>query len=445
MNKKIVYVIMAVLLLLILFENLNRPEIDSGKKAAYANELRNLTNWIANKTSENDVFLTYWELGTIINGYANRKTVASSKVYPSEAMMTAERYKDISRFFLSYTEANSLNYIRKYNVSYVVVKTDLGLGMCRYINLCGPQNYFSSFNITGSPKIIETSMIGRFLNNQNLSYFNEVYSSSHFRVYKFNRNPEIIYEEKVTLDSGYYKFKTAIEKSFNESAPIKHKNAKGLVVPHAMAYTHKQMANAFNSLEGNYASIIIIGPDHDSFSSLYAVSSPKNWTTPFGPLIADTEKIKMLGLRENYYAIVRDWSIRAELPFIKFKFPNARIVPVLIKNEDGNEKYIELGKMIAHISDSSTLIVLSLDFSHLDGPEDKKNNYVYDNKTFEILKNLDMQKIPEIEAEAKPPIYVFLSAMEYLNSSKVQLIDISNYIDNDSKRGVGLISAVYAK
>ena len=117
----------------------------------------------------------------------------------------------------------------------------------------------------------------------------------------------------------------------------------------------------------------------------------------------------------------------------------------MIREDFDSVKFVKLGEKIAEISNSSTLILLSLDFSHIDNVEDTKLNTKYDLQAFEIISKLNIKKVPEIESEAKATIYTFLSAMKNMNAAKVELINISSAVHKDTKRGVGYISAVYKR
>ena len=69
-----------------------------------ATDLMETLSWIKQNSKPDDFILTTWVLGYPVVTYTNRKVIATSKVYPSEIKAVAERYRDISKFFLSESE-----------------------------------------------------------------------------------------------------------------------------------------------------------------------------------------------------------------------------------------------------------------------------------------------------------------------------------------------------
>lgn len=446
----------------------------ANQSSNYIEDFNAMISWIKSNTEQNDVILSEWELGTLITGYTGRKAIATSKVYPSEALLVSERYKDLSRFFFSLDEKTALQILQKYNVSYILISNTMDFGACKYINSCSRDNFLYRKAFSGNPKITEKTMVAKLLHNQKSDYFKLMINNRNFKIYKvMKQNLALPSSQKYFLDSGFYKFNDTIKNDLEKFArhasfgslrasqdelashltrnsltnsqrifqAPQYFNVQGAIVPHGIPYSLSQIADLFNSLGDEYTNIILIGPDHEDVSSDFAVTSAKNWTTPFGELHSDS--INKLGIQENDYAMINDWSLRVLLPFVKFKYPEAKIMPVLVKSEHGKERYIELGKKIAHISNSSTLILLSLDFSHIDNITNTDLNFEEDLKALEIIKSLELNRVDEMEVESKNPVYVFLSAMKAKQATSFILLNLSNSIYIENGRGVGFITAIY--
>jgi len=75
--------------------------------------------WLKEHSNEGDVVLTQWTYGTRIVALAQRPTVATCKVYPSEAREVAKRYNAIDKFLFTKNEEIALEITREYNVKYV--------------------------------------------------------------------------------------------------------------------------------------------------------------------------------------------------------------------------------------------------------------------------------------------------------------------------------------
>ena len=186
MKNNLIFLAMVILTLLFVIEySITYDQIANFRlDTDYVKDFIKTLSWIKENTGENDAFFTEWKDGTLITGYTNRRAIATSKVYPSEAMIVGERYKDISRFFFTDKEKDALELMKRYNATYVMVQKGFSLKSCGYIRRCSPENYFSSNQFAGDPIITEKYMAGRFLENHNLNHFKLVYSSDFFKIYK---------------------------------------------------------------------------------------------------------------------------------------------------------------------------------------------------------------------------------------------------------------------
>jgi len=80
-------------------------------------------DWLRENTEPDDVVLSSWLYGAQITAHARRPTIATSKVYPSEAKEVAERYRDTGRnFFGAKCAKEALRVVKKYDVKYVFLK-----------------------------------------------------------------------------------------------------------------------------------------------------------------------------------------------------------------------------------------------------------------------------------------------------------------------------------
>ncbi len=442
--------IMATLIIFLLVDYSNSTYIPSRLNKSevhmlYIDDFNDMTAWIKKNTGQDDVFLTEWELGTIVTGYTGRKAIATSKVYPSEALVVSERYKDLSRFFFSQNEEDAKKLMEKYNVSYILVQRGMGLGTCHYIDSCNRENFFSIKAFSGRPKVREKTIIGKLLTSQKLDYFRLMLYSKNFKIYKvLSENFKYSHSQPFMLDSGYYEANGYLNQSLRKDSSNLY-GVIGGVVPHGIPYSLSQIADFFYSLGDNYTSIIIIGPDHEYVANDFVVTSSKNWTTPFGQLTADLEMINGLEIREDDFAQMNDWSIRVLLPFVKYKFPEAKIVPVLVRGDINKTEYDDLGNNIGKFSNPETLVLMSLDFSHIDNATNTELNSKEDIESVKILKSLDIGKVGEMEIESKNAVYVFLSAMKARNARNFILLNLSNSIYEGNGRAVGFISAVYTR
>ena len=143
----------------------------------------------------------------------------------------------------------------------------------------------------------------------------------------------------------------------------------GIVTHHFLA--HRLMVDFFQCLKAvsSPKKILLIGPNHYHQGTQAVSLSSLPWRTPFGPLRADRPFIARiqarLGLPEDPDAFSGEHSLGVLIPFVKFYFPDAEIVPVLLK-AGVSEPMLEgfSHTLLEFLRQPSHLIILSMDFSH---------------------------------------------------------------------------------
>jgi AmmeMemoRadiSam system protein B len=126
--------------------------------------------------------------------------------------------------------------------------------------------------------------------------------------------------------------------------------------------------------------VVIISPDHFERGK-NIITMPQNtvFSSPEGDHVLDKEIIKKISEDKelsSYVSLQDDlWfeehGIFSHTPFIKHYFPDARVVPVVLKmlsKDDEFEKYKALGKVLAKILPEDSLVIASVDCSHYQIP-----------------------------------------------------------------------------
>jgi len=176
-----------------------------------------------------------------------------------------------------------------------------------------------------------------------------------------NNKTDIIYP--LYGDSNF--FLSAIMQ--NKKEPI-DKKVTGITVPHHLL-AKDLIAEIFSLISDNqYSSIVIISPDHYHQGETSISTNLNNFKTAFGILETDKDKISILLENENISSsnlFLREHGIQSLTPFIKYYFPNTKIIPITIKITSKKEEIDMLyNEIISIISKDDTLIIQSTDFSH---------------------------------------------------------------------------------
>jgi AmmeMemoRadiSam system protein B len=164
--------------------------------------------------------------------------------------------------------------------------------------------------------------------------------------------------------------------------------AQGIVSPHAgYIYSGETSACAFSAIAPEFdGTFVILGPSHRGFLTC---ASAIPWETPLGTVDVDVAFIKTLGIEIDELSHEEEHSLETQVPFIKHRFPRARIAPVMVGNQT-MEAATLLGEEIAravHATGASVRIVASSDFSHYVPDQQARRDDLY---AIEALRALDV-------------------------------------------------------
>ena len=222
-------------------------------------------------------------------------------------------------------------------------------------------------------------------------------------------------------------------------------HATAVIVPHHLL-AKKLITNSLESIGNDYQTVILMGPNHRNFGQQPVQASKYNWLTKFGLIKPETHLIDdLLQLdyaRDDEETFDTEHSICALVSFIKFYFPQAKLVPLVLKSNFGSQKAEELGKFL-FASCPNCLFIASLDFSHEVNSLQADAN---DQKSSEILINLDESRLNEVIVDSLQSIQVLMS---YLKAQKVEkglLLERSNSAKisgGDGEKVTSYITIVY--
>ncbi|MCL2440949.1 MAG: AmmeMemoRadiSam system protein B [Treponema sp.] len=115
--------------------------------------------------------------------------------------------------------------------------------------------------------------------------------------------------------------------------------AQAIIAPHgAWSYSGQLVANAFSSVMGRsrfIKRVVILGPIHDKREKGLFLSNSHSFYTPLGNILVDKEMTEELEFRGSFFEIndiphLGEHSIEILLPFVKYCFPDAALVPILM-------------------------------------------------------------------------------------------------------------------
>ena len=164
----------------------------------------------------------------------------------------------------------------------------------------------------------------------------------------------------------------------------------GIVSPHAgYIYSGETGACAFSTIPPDFdGTFLVIGPSHRGYTTC---ASAVPWATPLGIVDVDTEFIDALDIDIDEAAHQDEHSIEVQMPRIKYRFPRARVVPILMGDQSYRAAESLAERLLQTIEETKrdVRIVASSDFSHYIPDETARQQDLY---AIDALKTLD---IPE--------------------------------------------------
>jgi AmmeMemoRadiSam system protein B len=172
------------------------------------------------------------------------------------------------------------------------------------------------------------------------------------------------------------------------------KNIKAIIAPHHLLASNI-IAKMVHLASGRpIKQVIIIGPNHYNIGPSPIITAPAKWETPFGWLEADSgltssflDDFNTISYKE---AFVNEHSIGGLAPFVKYYFPQAKILPVVVSSYANYKEAERLSQWLSSHLSKDALIIFSLDFSHyLTKPEAEEKDKI----TKELILQNDIEKI----------------------------------------------------
>lgn len=430
MEKRGWHIILMIIFLICFLYSADKLNKSFRSNKAYDEDYNETLLWLKENSDAHSVILTDWIYGPNIATFAGKGVVATTKVYPSEIKFVAERYKDASKFFFATSETDAMGIVKKYGATYIFVsKTNFQYKTCRYAGICNS-------NETTRSQIGNEVIIARMQNGAQFYNFEKIYDSKFFAIYK-------TVQPNSTKNDGLQQYDELIKNALNNSLKTeRYSNVYGMILPHHLIYAYQIIADSFDSIEGKYDNVIILGPDHFGSSKNKISASSLEWETSFGKVTPNLKMIGELGLKLDEAAHVHEHSVRVMLPFIKYKFPDAKIVPIILNASLSEQEAVELGKKISQFD--KTLIIASVDFSHdYDLEEALKKDAI----SLRTIQNFEKDKILLLDADSSPSLLALLTAMEIKNAKKTELLNYTNsgQLTEDYPKNVGYAAMIFQK
>jgi AmmeMemoRadiSam system protein B len=168
-----------------------------------------------------------------------------------------------------------------------------------------------------------------------------------------------------------------------------------LIAPHAgYIFSASVQAHAYALLgDLDIDTVVIIGPAHQVSFEGVSVSRDDAYQTPLGEVEVDMEFARQLLSKGHIFKIHEDadleeHAIEVQVPFVQALLPEAKIVPILVGEQNKQNALLLKDALLSVIEDSGrkTIIIASSDLSHYHSHVDAE---ALDNVLIEQIRNMD--------------------------------------------------------
>lgn len=225
-------------------------------------------------------------------------------------------------------------------------------------------------------------------------------------------------------------FSQAYEIAGQYKKVVKGKVYGGIIPHHLLAAP--LIAGFFEGIaEQKVTTVILLSPNHYSLGPYNITMSKGVWTTIFGDLETDTAKVSQLENKKAAFVsedlFDTEHGIYGITPFIKKTFPEAKIIPIVIKGGTPKPECDKLVQALNSLADDRTLILVSSDFSHY-LPSDQAD--MRDRESIPAIESFDTDRIFSLDhvknIDSPESVYVLLKLMQLKMAAKPVFIENTN-------------------
>jgi AmmeMemoRadiSam system protein B len=149
--------------------------------------------------------------------------------------------------------------------------------------------------------------------------------------------------------------------------------------------------------------IILVSPNHFEAGGYNILTTNRQWRLNNAYFESDTNKISTLDIRKDDLAFDREHGIFNQLEPLKNVFPDAKIVPIIIKQNTPAKQLDELNVNLIKTCKADCLVVASVDFSHY---QPASVASIHDLLSIKALSNLEENLVWQAEIDSNPTLYL---------------------------------------
>jgi AmmeMemoRadiSam system protein B len=235
-------------------------------------------------------------------------------------------------------------------------------------------------------------------------------------------------------------FVTAL--NFAQDIPVM-KNIQAIIVPHHLLAANFIAAMLKQAGGRQIRTVVVIGPNHRNVSNRAFSSVLAGWETTQGNLEPSAGLIQKFlldfNLDSDINAFAEEHSIGAIAPFVKYYFPQAKLVPIILSSYAKKKDIEKISNWLKKNLPPESLIVISTDFSHYLSKEQAEKNDVM---TRRLILQPDIARILKLTNDNidSPASLALVSFFAAINKLQPEIVYHGNSFDFLSVKPVSTTS-----
>ncbi|MDL2263980.1 AmmeMemoRadiSam system protein B [Synergistaceae bacterium OttesenSCG-928-I11] len=193
----------------------------------------------------------------------------------------------------------------------------------------------------------------------------------------------------------------------------------------------------------------LLSPDHFKRAKNYAAVCDEDWQTTDRALEADiVAKSAFSGMNvveANARLFAEEHGITIHIPLIARYFPNATVVPMVLKPDTPDIVLLMLKNYMLGAMSEDDVIILSMDLSHYKTPEAMAAE---DKRTLEVLTNIEPMKTERLDIDARRAASLVLRLFRELGASSgivLEHMDSSDILGYRVESGTSYATALFVR
>lgn len=231
-----------------------------------------------------------------------------------------------------------------------------------------------------------------------------------------------------------------------DEIPAATEKVYGGIVSHHF-YMEEDIGKLFLQLrQQNPSVVVIVGPNHFNAGNADIQTSSASYTTPFGQLDGDLPLISRLvadgAATHEEFAFEREHSIGALVGFTKKVFPNAKLLPIIIRRSTSPGRTEQLAAELEKILPQDALVLASVDFSH---HLDRFAAGFHDSQSVAALLSVDFNRIRSLEVDSPQSLEVLMRYLESRGALHMEYKNTNQAVYGGNLMSDDVTSYVFAK